>query len=97
MPKRGKTKAPPTPDSRVPGTREFRPAPFGCPACGSKNRGPDLHTAEQEYAGTTAAGDPYTHILKTRVACADCGQHYILRKYEHREPEPQPRSRRKSS
>lgn len=57
-----------------------------CQRCQSTNRNPYTSRVEQAYAGTTLGGQPYTHIVRRRTSCADCGQHRIDKHYEFRRP-----------
>lgn len=54
-----------------------------CPSCGSTRRGPYLDKHVQEFAGEHA-GEPFTHIIRRRVRCADCGQLRIDKTRENR-------------
>lgn len=54
-----------------------------CPACGSTNRNAYEGTPNvQEYSGESN-GQPYTHIVRRRCQCADCGQYRIDRTFEN--------------
>jgi hypothetical protein len=59
--------------------------PSRCRACGSTNREAYTTKATQTFAGRVpGTGEPFTHITRRRVACADCGQHRIDRTHENR-------------
>lgn len=58
--------------------------PSRCPKCGSTNRSAYLSKHEQTFAGLDASGQPYTHIIRQRTSCDDCGQHRIDRTLENR-------------
>lgn len=59
--------------------------PSQCPACGSSERGPFVgNPVVQEFAGLTDRGNPYTHIIRRRCECANCGQIRIDRSFENR-------------
>ncbi len=57
------------------------PGPTTCPTCGSARRSKYYAAHVQEHAGVTAAGRPYTRILRRRCRCEDCGQVRIDRQY----------------
>lgn len=58
-----------------------------CPKCECTSRTAYTSKVEQAFAGTDEHGHPYTHIIRRRTSCTDCGQHRIDRFYENR---PQP-------
>ena len=45
-----------------------------CPVCESTERTPYTNTTVLDYAGTTAAGEPHTHVVWRTTACKNCGQ-----------------------
>jgi len=55
-----------------------------CPKCGSTERTAYTGKHEQAYAGLDPFNQPFTHIIKQRTACVDCGQHRIDRTLENR-------------
>lgn len=59
-----------------------------CPACGSTRRAKYVNRNEHEFAGTDSDGRPYTHVVKRRTSCLDCGQHRIDRHFENRPSRP---------
>lgn len=54
------------------------------PECQSTRRGSYYGTTEQEHRGLDDDGKPYTHIVRRRTKCLDCGQGRIDRTYENR-------------
>ncbi len=56
--------------------------PSACPKCGSTKRGPYLDRHVRAYTGLMN-GQPYTHIVRRRVRCADCAQMRIDRTFEN--------------
>lgn len=48
--------------------------PSRCHQCGSTDSKKIGNRMYQEYPGQTAEGDPFTHIVRQRVACNHCGQ-----------------------
>lgn len=69
-------------------------SPSRCPQCDSTKRGPYLSRQEQEYSGTHD-GQPYTHIVRRRCECRDCGQMRIDRTFENHPQPAAARSRKK--
>jgi hypothetical protein len=58
-----------------PNVRETAVAvPSRCNACGSTERGPYLDKTELEFGGVDGAGQLFTHIVRRRVQCENCGQ-----------------------
>lgn len=55
-----------------------------CEKCGSTERTPYFNRHEQAIAGLDGEGDPYTHIIRRRTKCLECGQHRIDRHHENR-------------
>lgn len=56
-----------------------------CPACGSTERAPySAAPHEQASRGLTPDGEPFTHIIRRRTSCLNCGQCRIDRAYENR-------------
>lgn len=55
-----------------------------CKACQSTEKTPYSNKTELEYAGTTAAGEPYTHIVWRSTSCKSCGQARRDKTYENR-------------
>ena len=53
----------------------------GCSSTEKKSTGQS--PVIQEYSGVYD-GKPYTHIIRRRVVCTDCGQHRMDRNYENR-------------
>jgi ferredoxin len=45
-----------------------------CAKCGSTERAAYTNPTELEYAGTTADGQPYTHVVYRSTKCLSCGQ-----------------------
>ena len=58
--------------------------PSRCPRCGSTRRSEYWGKTVQEYAGIDPEGRPYTHIIRRRCRCLDCGQVRIDKTYENR-------------
>ena len=59
--------------------------PSHCPKCGSARRGPYRAKQVQEFHSTdSATGEPFTHIIRRRTVCLDCGQHRVDRALENR-------------
>lgn len=78
---RGPGRPPGSPTTRI----EVRGALTRCPRCGSTERGAYLNGTVQEIAGHTG-GEPFTHIVRRRCRCSNCGQLRIDRTYENRVP-----------
>lgn len=84
--------APVTPKGRPAGSRT-KNSPVAdvelsrCPKCGSTNRAAYTSKNVQAFASLDSHGQPYTHIIRQRTSCTDCGQHRIDRTLENR-PEP---------
>lgn len=57
--------------------------PSRCPTCGSTKRTAYHDKLEQDYAGEHD-GRPYTHVIRRRTECVDCGQHRVDHSYEFR-------------
>ena len=57
--------------------------PSRCGKCGSTNRGPYFGRTEQAVK-TVHDGVAYTHVVRRRVRCADCGQVRLERTPENR-------------
>jgi len=55
-----------------------------CPACGSSSRTAYFAVTAQEHGGISPDGKPYTHIVRRRTVCRNCGQHRVDRCYENR-------------
>jgi len=77
--------------ARTPGSKNIKEVvpvePSRCPDCGSTDRTGYVNTDAQEHPGTTADGEPYTHIVRRRTICKNCGRHRIDRSYENRTTE----------
>lgn len=59
--------------------------PSACPKCRSTEREPYFGAPlEQEFSGTRPNGQAYTHIVRRRTRCKNCGQARIDRTYENR-------------
>jgi DNA-directed RNA polymerase subunit RPC12/RpoP len=58
--------------------------PSRCPDCGSTDRAVEGDRVTLEYGGTDSAGRPFTHIIRQRVTCADCGKARIDVSREYR-------------
>lgn len=57
--------------------------PSRCETCGSTKRGPyNGHKVISEYAGNHE-GQEYTHIIRRRCQCLDCGQWRIDLSFEN--------------
>lgn len=52
--------------------------------CGSTRRASYFNRQVQTLVGLDAKGRPYTHLVKRRTACLDCGQHRVDRHYENK-------------
>jgi len=57
--------------------------PSRCPRCGSTRRSDYYGKTEQTFRGEHG-GRPFTHIVRRRTKCLDCGQTRIDRAYENR-------------
>jgi len=57
--------------------------PSRCRRCGSTRRGDYYGKTEQAFRGKHN-GQPFTHIVRRRTKCLDCGQTRIDRAYENR-------------
>ena len=57
--------------------------PSRCKRCGSTRRGDYYGKTEQAFQGVQD-GLPFTHIVRRRTKCLDCGQVRIDRAYENR-------------
>ena len=57
--------------------------PSRCKRCGSTRRGDYYGKTEQAFRGEHN-GQPFTHIVRRRTKCLDCGQVRIDRAYENR-------------
>ena len=57
--------------------------PSRCKRCGSTRRGDYYGKTEQAFQGVQN-GLPFTHIVRRRTKCLDCGQVRIDRAYENR-------------
>ena len=57
--------------------------PSRCRRCGSTRRGDYYGKTEQAFCGKHN-GQPFTHIVRRRTKCLDCGQVRIDRAYENR-------------
>ena len=55
-----------------------------CPKCGSTKRAPYHNRHEQPFASIDGDGQPYTHIVRQRTHCLDCGQCRVDRTLEYR-------------
>lgn len=55
-----------------------------CPKCGSTERAAYASKHEQPYSGLDPLNQPFTHIIRQRTSCLDCGQHRIDRTLENR-------------
>ena len=55
-----------------------------CPVCQSLKRSDYFGVTTQAYAGETVTGQRYTHIVRRRTICEDCGQTRIELSYEDR-------------
>lgn len=55
-----------------------------CPKCLSTERAAYTNRHEQAYAGLDGFNQPFTHIIRQRTHCLDCGQHRIDRSLENR-------------
>lgn len=55
-----------------------------CPKCGSTERTAYTGKHEQTYSGLDPFNQPFTHIIRQRTACVNCGQHRIDRTLENR-------------
>jgi len=55
-----------------------------CKKCGSTRRAGYAHVREIPFAGTTVAGQRYTHIVWRNTCCLECGQHRTDKSYECR-------------
>lgn len=78
-----------TPKGRPAGSRnksypEASVEPSRCPKCGSTQRAAYCSKHEQAFGGLDPAGQPFTHIIKQRTHCLDCGQHRVDRTLENR-------------
>ena len=60
--------------------------PSRCQRCGSTRRGDYYGKTEQAFQGVQN-GLPFTHIVRRRTKCLDCGQVRIDRAYENRPKE----------
>lgn len=70
--------------SRTKNSPEVQAERSRCPKCGSTERTAYTSKHEQAYAGLDPAGEPFTHIIRQRTICVDCGQHRIDRTLENR-------------
>ena len=59
--------------------------PSRCRRCGSTRRSDYYGKTEQAFCGEHN-GQPFTHIVRRRTKCLDCGQSRIDRAYENRPP-----------
>jgi len=57
--------------------------PSRCRRCGSTRRGDYYGKTEQAFRGEQD-GLPFTHIVRRRTKCPDCGQVRVDRAYENR-------------
>jgi len=64
--------------------------PSRCKRCGSTRRSDYYGKTEQAHRGEYN-GRPYTHIVRRRTKCVDCGQLRIDRFYENRSDRDRPR------
>ena len=55
-----------------------------CPKCDSTERTPYFGCTEQEHDGVDEKGRPFTHIVRRRTRCLNCGQARIDRSHENR-------------
>jgi len=53
------------------------------PQCLSTRRSDYWGKTVQEYAGLTPGGMPYTHIVRRRCKCLDCGQVRVDKTFEN--------------
>ena len=57
--------------------------PSRCPLCGSTRRSDYYGKTEQAFRGEHH-GQPFTHIVRRRTKCLNCGQLRVDRFYENR-------------
>lgn len=82
--------APKDPTPRKPGrptgspnvTQTAEASPSRCPVCQSSRRDRYLDRHVQEHNGESN-GQPFTHIVRRRCRCSDCGQMRIDRALEY--------------
>lgn len=72
----------------TPNTKEIATVELSrCPVCDSTEKTPYGNKTELEYPGTTAAGEPYTHVVWRSTACKNCGQSRRDKTLENRVPD----------
>lgn len=61
--------------------------PHQCLRCESERHGPPIAEQTQAYSDIDdKTGRPYTHIIRSRVKCLDCGQIRMVRSYRNESP-----------
>jgi len=55
-----------------------------CPSCGSTQRGPYYGTTVNAVPGLDSSGNAYTHVVRRRTKCKNCGARRIDRTFDQR-------------
>lgn len=58
--------------------------PSSCKKCGSTERSAYFGTPQVQEFNGVHDGKPYTHIVRKRCTCSNCGQNRFDRSYENR-------------